>query len=134
MEDLKAEQKQEAVYRMEMLNMHRNAIREFTKGKLNLSEGFGALYWLNDEQNKIVKDFEEEHDAVVYHVIHNITQFGELYSLLYVSKDKEEWYQDRQDIQDGTPYAYVVNVSAPDCSEFGCIGIKPSIGGLIRTA
>lgn len=28
--------------------------------------------------------------------------------------------------------AYVVNTTMPDCSEFGTIGIEPSIGGLKR--
>ena len=70
--------KQEALDRMKMLNLFENAIKEFQQeSKVNMSE-CGFLYWLDDEQTKMVSEFETEHDALVYHVIHNYTEFGEL--------------------------------------------------------
>lgn len=130
----KAKQKQEALERMKMLKLHGNIIKEFDKeGIVNLSENGGFLYWLDSDQQAIVDEFETEHDALVYHVIHNHTEFGELYSLLYVSKYEEEWENDRSDLKDGYTLAYVKNVDYEFCSEFGSIGIKPQFGGLIRT-
>jgi len=127
-------QKQEALERMKLLKIHSNAIREFEKDNLvNLSEHDGMLYWLNDKQKEMVTEFEKEHDAVVYHVIHNYTEFGEIYSLLYVSKYKEEWTEDKNDIKYGTALVYVKNVDDDWCSEFGSIGIRPQFGGLVRT-
>ena len=129
----KAKQKQEALERMKMLKLHSNIIKEFDKdGIVNLSENGGFLYWLNSDQQAIVDEFEAEHDALVYHVIHNYTEFGELYSILYVSKYEEEWDDDRNDLKDGCAFVYVKNINYDFCSEFGSIGIRPQFGGLVR--
>ena len=127
------EKKQEAIERMKLLRMHENVIREFREeDKLNLSENGGLLYWLDDNQREVVKDFEQRHNAVVYHVIHNFAEFGELLSLLYVSDAVDEWEMDRQDLKENTTLAYVRNLDDDMCSEFGYIGIKPKIGGIVR--
>jgi len=129
------EQKQEAIARMQMLKLHQNPIREFDKEDIvNLSEHGGILYWLDENQQEYVKEFENKYNAVVYHVIHNITEFGELLAFLYVSDSQEEWEYDRDDLKDGYACAYVKNLDDEMCSEFGSIGIKPSFGGLVRTA
>ena len=129
----KAKQKQEALERMKMLNLHGNIIKEFDKeGIVNLSENGGFLYWLDSDQQAIVDEFEAEHDALVYHVIHDCTEIGELYSLLYVSKYEEEWEDDRNDLKDGYALVYVKNMDDDFCSEFGSIGVKPQYGGLVR--
>lgn len=129
----KAKQKQEALERMKMLKLHSNIIKEFDNdGIVNLSENGGLLYWLDSNQQAIVDKFEAEHDALVYHVIHDSAQFGELYSLLYVSKYMEEWGDDRNDLKDGCALVYVKNMNDDFCSEFGSIGIRPQFGGLVR--
>lgn len=46
----------------------------------------------------------------------------------------EEWTYDRRDIQEGCPLAYVENMTYPDCSEFGSVGVRPVNGGVVRTA
>ena len=131
----KQEQKIEALARMKMLKLHKNAINQFDKEDvLNLSEGYGALYWLDENQKEYVKTFEEKYNSVVYHVIHNITEFGELLAFLYVSNEEDEWGYDRDDLKDGYACAYVKNLDEEAFSEFGSIVIKPSFGGLIRTA
>lgn len=129
----KAKQKQEALERMKMLKLHGNIIKEFDKeGIVNLSENGGFLYWLDSDQQAIVDEFEAEHDALVYHVIHDFTELGELYSLLYVSKYEEEWEDERTDLKDGYVFVYVKNVNDTQNSEFGSIGVKPQFGGLVR--
>lgn len=131
----KQEQKMEAIKRMKILKLHANAVNEFDKeNMLNLSEGYGALYWLDDKQKEYVNAFEQKYNSVVYHVIHNITEFGELLAFLYVSDSEDEWSYDRNDLKDGYACAYVENLDEPVFSEFGSIGIKPSFGGLVRTA
>jgi hypothetical protein len=128
------EQKQEAIARMKMLKMHENPIREFEEeDRLNQSEHGGILYWLDEQQEQYVKVFEEKHKAVVYHVIHNYTDIGEMLSFLYVSDSPDEWKYDRDDLKQGYAYAYVMNLDDEYCSEFGSIGIKPQFGGLVRT-
>ncbi|MEG1726033.1 MAG: hypothetical protein RR313_11630 [Anaerovoracaceae bacterium] len=131
----KQEQINEAIERMKMLKLHENAINEFqNEGKLNLSEGTGALYWLDEKQQAYVTAFEEKYKSLVYHIIHNNTEFGELLAFLYVSNDEIEWGYDRDDIKEGYACAYVENLDEPTFSEFGSIGIKPLFGGVIRTA
>ena len=129
------QKKQEALERMKMLSLYPNIIREFEKdGIVNMSENGGFLYWLDDEQKEFVSDFEEENNALVYHVIHNYTEAGEMLTFLYVSDYEEEWEADRDDLKEGYTCAYVKNLDADWCSEFGSIGIKPQFGGLVRTA
>lgn len=124
---------EEAIKRMELLHMNRKCINEFKKGNIWESEGFGALYDLDDEEKEIIKRFEEKYKGcIVYHVIHNRFEFGECYSLLYVPDDESEWEQDINDIKDGYAFVYVYNKDDEWCSEFGTIAIKPSIGGLVR--
>lgn len=131
---MKDTQKREALERMVMLHMSRQCINAFKEGKVWESEGHGALYEVNDEEQKLINDFEAKHDALVYHMIHNVFEFGECYTMLYVSKDKSEWEADRHDIEDGYAFVYVKNVDDDFCSEFGTVGIRPSIGGLVRVS
>ena len=133
-------QKTEALLRMKKLGIHENAIKEFKEcGKINLSEPawgnkVGVLYWLNEEEEKMVKEWEEKTGCVVFHVIKNNTSFGLCYSFLYVSQNPEEWEEDDEDLEGGFPYVYVKNVTDDWCSEFGRIGIKPAFGGVVRVA
>ena len=127
------EKREEALRRLNMLSLHRNVVNDFKKGVLNLTEPNGGLFWLDEEQKKIIRDFEEKTNSVVYHVIHNYTEVGEMLSLLYVSDDKEEWELDEEDLHNGIAFCYVKNLDDDICSEYGTIGIKPMYGGLIRT-
>ncbi len=57
-----------------------------------------------------------------------------LLAYLYVSKHQEEWQYDRENLQEGIVFCYVDNITDNFCSEFGYIGFKSQIGGLVRTA
>lgn len=123
----------EAIKRMKLLKLDNSCIEAFVKGKVWESEGYGALYEVNEEEQEMIDNFEKNHpNCLVYHMIHNIFEFGECYSMLYVSSDKEEWEQDKQDIKDGYIFAWVENVDLDWCSEFGSIAIKSQFGGLVR--
>ena len=129
----KKERFKEAIERMKLLKLDKDCIEAFTKGKVWESEGFGALYQLRDEEQMIVDKFEAHHkDCLVYHMIHNKYEFGECYSILYVSPDTDEWQRDKDDIKEGYVFAYVENVDNPWCSEFGSIAVKSQFGGLVR--
>lgn len=128
------ELKQEALERMKMLHLSSQCIKAFEKDDAVWeSEGIGALYECNPEEVKIIKEFEEKTGGLVYHMIHNVyEEIGECYSIFYVSKNEEEWEMDRYDIKAYYPFVYVKNTTDDYCSEFSSIGIRPSIGGLIR--
>lgn len=129
------QKKIEALERMRTLKLYPNIIKEFEKENVvNMSENGGFLYWLNDEQKEIVAEFEQEHNALVYHVIHDFTGFGELLTFFYVSDDDEEWEYDREDLKAGYACAYVKNLTDDMCSEFGSVCFKQQFGGLVRTA
>lgn len=132
---MKAKQRTEALKRMELLKLHENVIDDFKEiSLLNQSELGGILYWVEGETEKKIREWEEKTGNLVYHVIHDYTEFGELLSLLYVSQYEEEWEMERDDLVNGYPLAYVMNLTDDWCSEYGSIGIRPQWGGVVRTA
>ena len=129
--------KAEAINRMKALDLYTDYIKAFKdNGEIFMSEMTGGVYEFeeNTELCNKVKEFEAEHNALVYHVIHTLTQFGELYNFLYVSDYDEEYKLDNADIKAGYALAYVWNKDNEWCSEFGTIGVKGVFGGIIRTA
>ena len=129
--------KAEAIKRMKALDLYKPYITLFKKdNKIFMSEMTGGVYEFDDNTKLVekVKVFEEEYEALVYHVIRTMTQFGELYNFLYVSKYEEEWEMDNDDIKEGYALAYVWNKTDEWCSEFGSIGVKGKYGGIVRTA
>lgn len=125
---------EEGIKRLRKLGVLPKVVSEFKKGTLNRSENLGLLYWLDDEEIQMVKDFESENNAVVYHVIKTYTtEFGIMYSLLFVSQYEEEWEMDNNYLDENLTFAYVVNVNCPEFSEFGAIGVAPGVGGVKRT-
>jgi hypothetical protein len=130
----KEEMKQEALERMKLWQLHENVIREFRDdGVLNYSDR-GILYWLTDEWQILISNWEKESGNLAYHAVFNQTTFGDLLTVLYVSPEKEEWPLDREDIEGGTALCRAFNLTDPICSDYGSCGFKPLIGGLIRTA
>lgn len=117
----KQEMKNEAIARMKMLKIYGNAIRDFRKKDrvLNKSEGYGALYWLNDEEKEAVKDFEERTGNMVYTCILNHYEFGECLTMLYVSKDPLDWKGERREVINREPWVYVYNKTFDYESEIG---------------
>ena len=132
---LRERQVKEAVERMKLLELYPTVINEFINEKvINKSEHIGILYWLDDDEKKFVKDFEDENNAVVYHIIKTYTTIGCMLSVFYVSADEAEWESDREDIKIGEQLCYVKNIDNDDCSEFGYICFQKNCGGLMRTA
>lgn len=131
--DLRKKQLDEALKRMEMLELHPNVAKELEKeSKLNVSEHMGALFWLKEGEEKVIREIEEKYGIFVYHCIRSYTEIGMMLSCLYVSSSEEEWEMERADLEGNRPIAYVYNAGFPEFSEFGGIGIRPMFGGVIR--
>ena len=128
------DKKKEAIKRMEVLDIYSEAIRQFEFDCLiSCSEPpLGANFWLDDDQEKIVRDFEKEYNALVYFGVRAYTNFGIMDAFLYVSDYEEEWEMDNRELKDGYVYAYVYNYDVPEFSEIGLIKVKPMCGGLSR--
>lgn len=127
--------KKEALKRMELLGLFKPCIKAFNRhDEVQLSEPTGGLYEFSDNEklNAKIKEFEEDYNALVYHVIHSYTEFGELYSFLFVSDYEEEWEMDIADIKGGYAIAYVWNRSDDWMSEMGGIAVRELFGGLVR--
>ena len=152
--ELKDKQKVEAVRRLMEIEYFPEHLKDFIiNDTVYRTEPDGAEFFLSEEEKEIVKQFENEHNGLVFHLIHSFTVFGELYNILYVSVEKECWSEDfvttlcidvlveehknyfevkeRKTVM-ANAFSYVKNISAPECSEFGTIQIQNKIGGLIR--
>lgn len=128
------EKKIEALSRMMAMAIIPDAVNQFDEeNTVMVSENpFGFLYWLNDEQKKLVSEFENEYNGLVYLANLCNTEFGRLLSLFYVSDHKEEWKMDMDDIKDGYALVYCINLNCPEYSEFGSIAFKSINGGIKR--
>ena len=126
------EVKDEAIKRMKLLQLHTNIIKEFqAENKLNRSEfGLGILYWLNDEEQQLVNEFQNEHKGyLVYHIIKTETvDLGTVYDLLYVAPYENEWPSEREELDNDIVMSYSVT-PFPEC---GSIKVKCRNGGLAR--
>ena len=140
--ELKTKQIEEAKERLKILvdmGLMEDVAAAFDNDGTIYYSFYGILYWLKEHNNcdnlvEAVKRFERKHKALVYKAIFSKTEIGDMLSLLYISEHQHEWEYDRQDLQNGLPIVYVDNLSDRTCSEFGAIGIKTNMGGLIRTA
>lgn len=128
---------QEAVVRMKMLGIYAPTIEQFEKdGQISQSEyPLGAYFWIDERTKAKIAEIEQEYGGLVYSVVRSHTDIGLLDSCLWVSKCKDEWESDREDIVSNFVFAYVINWNDDACSEFGSIGVKlAGAGGLIRIA
>ena len=131
------EKKAEAVSRMKMLGIYPETIRQFEKeGYISRSEPpFGAYYWVEGEDLKALRKFEQEHDCLVYTVVRSYTSIGMMDSYLFVGDDREDWELDREDLKEGYAFTYTINRDNRELSEFGTIGIDLGYAaGLTRTS
>jgi hypothetical protein len=134
-------QKQEALKRMKMLQIMKEVIEDFKENdKLYYSERqnsfFNAtLYWVDNkpEWAQTIKEFEKKNGVLVYHCQLTHHESGDLLSLLYVGEYEDEWEYERKDLLGGEAYVKVINLDDDFCSDYGYIGIQPSMGGITRT-
>lgn len=137
--DFKAQQKEEAIKRLQRLDIYKPYINGFKAKaqKVCFFENF-AGFWVYQEPEieAKMKEIEQEYGYIVYAITHEYTAFGECYDFLLVSKYDEEWDYELEQVQAGTFYAfaYVWNRTDEWCSELGTIGVKSYGGGITRVA
>ena len=127
------EQKEEAIRRLRMLFKDNTIPDAFAKsGTVYLCDHpDGNPIPIPSEKMDEIRLLENKHGLLVYLVIADSWSC----SYLYISKYKEEWELDVNDLGEGYPIAYVENIGDPECSEFGSIRIaQSSHGGFIRLA
>lgn len=131
----KKEMKKEALERMKLLDISDDVKRIFASddGTVLVSEPpNGVCYTLTAETKKVVKEFEEKQNALVYLVIRSDIDFYRSDSFLYVSNDCDEWEKAKDDLKLDKTKAYVYDRDTPELSKIDYIGIrKPT--GILRT-
>lgn len=98
----------------------------------------GMLFDPNDEQLAEIKKLEAGGN-LVYAIIHTSAVFGgtdecQLESYLLVTPEDESEDNVEIDLEDGCyeAFAYVKNLTWPDCSEYGYVGVREMYGGIVR--
>lgn len=138
MQNIKQEMKEQAVKQMKALKLKSKLIEEFElNNKIYKSKKLIPLILeLSDEEQQMVKEYENKWNVIVYHVINISSNVLNQYELLYVSKDKDVWEDDIEDIKKGFVISQTIikenttNATLEDIA--GIIGIKSLEGGLIR--
>ncbi|MBQ8206401.1 MAG: hypothetical protein IJZ77_02980 [Bacilli bacterium] len=132
--------KNEALRRMKALKLYDEGydspVAEFRlKGKVWKSERFGILYYLNEEEKQVVKEFEKKYSrfgAKVYHCYRAEREFGDILYLLYVIDDESDSAKEFDSLlRRGVIYLYAHNFSEPAFSEHGTAYIKSQYGGIV---
>ena len=129
--------KEKAIEIMKEMDIYKPYINGFRENdKVCFFEGFGG-FWIDQEPEiyKKMQEIEQKYDCKVYAVTHELTMFGECYSLLIVTDYPEEW--DTLVYTEGnrhTAFAYVWNKDDDWCSEFGSVTVQSFGGGIKRVA
>lgn len=127
------EMKDEAIRRLKKLGVADSVVNAFEKhGALYVSEFGGILYYQNANSMTAVSQVRNSPSGLLpYTVICNHTTYGDIYTVLYVSRDKSNWQSERPN-RSGYCLAYGYNVSDPEFSEYGVVQIQSANGGLVR--
>ncbi len=130
-------QKELAIKCLEKLDIYKPYIRKFksAKGIPCFFEHFAGFY--ADQEPELwskIKEVENEFGCLVYAITHEITDFGECWSMLCVSKDSDsiEDCLNEYDNHGFYAFAYVWNKTAEHFSEFGDVVVRASVGGIKR--
>jgi hypothetical protein len=132
-----ARQKEIAIQCLEKLDIYKPYINKFKSQKTLpcFFENFGG-FWVDQEPELFskIKEVEHEFGCLVYAVTHELTDFGECWSMLCVTKDAEEVSDvlGTFNSQEYYAFAYVWNVQNEIFSEFGDIVIISRFGGIKR--
>lgn len=132
----KMQQKELAIQCMEKLDIYKPYIKKFkSTGMPCFYENF-AGFWADQEPELYskVKEVEEEYGYLVYAVTHEITDYGETWSMLCIPQSTESIEDVLGSFNQREYYvlSYTWNKSNPIFSELGDIVILSRFGGIKR--
>ena len=130
-------QKEIAIQCLEKLDIYEPYISKF-KSQKSLPcffENFGG-FWVDQEPELFskIKEIEKEFGCLIYAVTHELTNFGECWSMLCVNKVAEEMSEvlGTFNSREYYAFAYVWNKSNDAFSEFGDVVVRSFGGGIKR--
>ncbi len=130
------EMKLEALRCMKLLNMGGEVLEQFEKDRipyLSYSAKGRARAFCGDEMEMIV-DAEDRYDReiMIYHVIHNKVFGEDMFTMLYVSQEKDEWKGNFTKLENGSFLTYAYMESTME-DGVGSVVIAPAEGpGVVR--
>jgi len=129
------EQKAKAIEYMKAMKLDPAVIREFEEhGTIFTCRALDGTPTATDPATmEDIRELEKQHGFLVYLNVQSDMYFGMLRNLFIVSKFKEDWRMELTDIADGYAMCYVINDTAPECSEMGSICfVSNGDGGIFR--
>lgn len=132
------EQKHEAVKRLNQLSkrlvLAPNIKKYFEDDKLYYSYLY-SMDTIDYDQRyaKAVKDFEQKHKELVYHVIELKTGIGTILTFLFVGANKESWSIERRHNDRILAYSFIVEYGV-DAGEYGSVCLAAPFGFLTRVS
>lgn len=89
---------------------------------------YGDLFYIlkdNDVLKQVVKSVEGTYGCRVYAAIYNrYEELGDMITLLTISSDESDWEQEREDLKEMRPIAYVHNLTYPGFYEWGTVLLR----------
>lgn len=131
-EELRKEQKEEAIKRIKELtkvyNLDSSMLDSFNSNHVLGNDTIERERTPEEKEHyiQLMNDFMEKHNAIIYYyVLSNIkydNQTLETLNIFYVGQYKEDWENVKTPENDEV-YVYSYNLTIPDYSEFGYIGV-----------
>lgn len=123
---------------IKQLKLHPNVEKDLREDDIvNVSEGFPAsLFWSKDEQDDTIRELQER-GSVVWHIVKGAYVLGgtdQVEMEAYLLANDEDDYELPAEGDSFEAFAYVKNLTWPECSEYGYVWVKMRNGGLVRTA
>jgi hypothetical protein len=132
----KIEQKELAVKCLEMLDIYKPYINKFKSTCMPCFYENFAGFWADQEPELYskIKEVEVEYNCLVYAITHEITNYGETWSMLCVpeSADGIEDVIGSFNQREYYAFSYTWNKSNPIFSELGDVVIMARLGGIKR--
>ena len=112
------EMKDEAIHRMKSISLYDGVIESFEEdGAPQVYEPpYGASYWLEEDELKRIREVEKSENILVWGVmrrfIKNIFSSENIAEdhLLYVSRSKDKWAEERERLLNGNPHVYTLRL------------------------
>lgn len=133
------EQRDIAIKALKQLKIYNPYIEKFKEdGTVTLFQRYAGFY-VDETQNQevldIIKKFEEESGSLVYTVTEEYFEFGHCYTMLFVSKYKDDAaFTIDKTLQSNVfaAFAWVHNCDEPMFSEYGTVCVRTALGGIRR--
>lgn len=136
-------QKEIAIQCLDKLGIYKPYVTKFKNTGMPCFFEHFAGFWADQEPElyKKINEVEEEFGCLVYAVIHEITDYGEMWSMLCVPWSRlhvpeyscvDDLILTTSKIDTFYAFTYTWNKSNPILSEFGDIAVRSALGGIKR--